>query len=126
MMVSMMSSVEDCSTQEIGGSADAEPVERLAGTARGEIGGEELATPEHDPVGRRISGRQKDRKSTLLPTREAPRVYAESGLLQCDTSGRRSKLDSWGRHGRSSRVAASRVNDDAAVTILHEHMLQVL
>jgi hypothetical protein len=62
MMVFMMSSVEDCSTQEIAGSADAELVERLAGTARGEIGGEELATPEHDPVGRRISGRQKDRK----------------------------------------------------------------
>ena len=60
MMVFMMSSVEDCSTQEIAGSADAELVERLAGTARGEIGGEELATPEHDPVGRRISGRQKD------------------------------------------------------------------
>lgn len=39
MMVFMMSSVEDCSTQEIAGSADAELVERLAGTARGEIGG---------------------------------------------------------------------------------------
>ena len=61
MMVSMMSRVEDCRTQEIGGSADAELVERLAaGTARGEVGGEELATPEHDPVGRRISCRQKD------------------------------------------------------------------